>query len=53
VKHTLSFQYLSVKGELGSFSGGFPYPGIRNRELMRLLKRGYRMEKPETCSEEL
>ncbi|KAJ7374037.1 hypothetical protein OS493_009367 [Desmophyllum pertusum] len=25
--------------------GGFPYPGIRNRELMRLLKRGYRMEK--------
>ncbi|XP_078362125.1 uncharacterized protein LOC144646412 isoform X5 [Oculina patagonica] len=32
--------------------GGFPYPGIRNRELMRLLKRGYRMEKPDTCSEE-
>jgi len=32
--------------------GGFPYPGIKNRELMRLLKRGYRMEKPDTCSEE-
>ncbi|KAL9980675.1 hypothetical protein ACROYT_G009288 [Oculina patagonica] len=32
--------------------GGFPYPGITNRELMRLLKRGYRMEKPDTCSEE-
>ncbi|KAJ7380809.1 hypothetical protein OS493_007191 [Desmophyllum pertusum] len=32
--------------------GGFPYPGIRNRELMRLLKRGYRMEKPDMCSEE-
>ncbi|XP_078363420.1 fibroblast growth factor receptor 2-like [Oculina patagonica] len=32
--------------------GGFPYPGIKNSELMRLLKRGYRMEKPDTCSEE-
>ncbi|KAJ7374035.1 hypothetical protein OS493_009365 [Desmophyllum pertusum] len=36
-----------------SFSGGFPYPGIRHRELMRLLKRGYRMEKPDICSEEI
>ncbi|KAL9964324.1 hypothetical protein ACROYT_G027952 [Oculina patagonica] len=32
--------------------GGFPYPGIRNTEIMRLLKRGYRMEKPDTCSDE-
>ncbi|XP_078362132.1 uncharacterized protein LOC144646418 [Oculina patagonica] len=32
--------------------GGFPYPGIRNSELMRQLRRGYRMEKPDTCSEE-
>ncbi|KAL9980676.1 hypothetical protein ACROYT_G009289 [Oculina patagonica] len=32
--------------------GGIPYPGIRNRELTKLLKRGYRMEKPDTCSEE-
>ncbi|KAL9980680.1 hypothetical protein ACROYT_G009297 [Oculina patagonica] len=32
--------------------GGVPYPGVKNRELKRLLKRGYRMEKPDTCSEE-
>ncbi|XP_078362114.1 uncharacterized protein LOC144646407 isoform X2 [Oculina patagonica] len=32
--------------------GGNPYPGIKNRELMRLLRRGYRMEKPDVCSEE-
>jgi len=32
--------------------GGFPYPGIKSRELMRLLRRGYRMEKPDTCSDE-
>ncbi|KAL9980663.1 hypothetical protein ACROYT_G009275 [Oculina patagonica] len=32
--------------------GGFPYPGIRNSELMRQLRRGYRMEKPDTCSDE-
>ena len=34
-------------------SGGLPYPGIKNSELMRLLKRGYKMEKPDMCSEEL
>ncbi|XP_078362117.1 uncharacterized protein LOC144646410 isoform X2 [Oculina patagonica] len=32
--------------------GGFPYPGIKNSEIMTLLRRGYRMEKPDTCSEE-
>ncbi|XP_078362094.1 uncharacterized protein LOC144646399 isoform X1 [Oculina patagonica] len=32
--------------------GGYPYPGITNRQLMRLLKREYRMEKPVSCSEE-
>ncbi|KAL9980686.1 hypothetical protein ACROYT_G009304 [Oculina patagonica] len=32
--------------------GGFPYPGVKNRELIRLLRRGYRMEKPDVCSEE-
>ncbi|XP_078362112.1 uncharacterized protein LOC144646406 isoform X2 [Oculina patagonica] len=32
--------------------GGFPYPGVTKKELIRLLKSGYRMEKPDTCSEE-
>ncbi|XP_047133488.1 insulin receptor isoform X2 [Hydra vulgaris] len=31
--------------------GGTPYPTISNRELMDLLKSGYRMEKPQNCSE--
>ncbi|XP_078349309.1 uncharacterized protein LOC144634272 [Oculina patagonica] len=33
--------------------GGTPYPTIDNRELLRLLKDGYRMEKPDTCNDEL
>ncbi|XP_065677191.1 uncharacterized protein LOC100206932 isoform X2 [Hydra vulgaris] len=31
--------------------GGTPYPTISNRELLPLLKSGYRMDKPENCSE--
>ncbi|XP_065682131.1 ephrin type-A receptor 3 isoform X2 [Hydra vulgaris] len=31
--------------------GGTPYPTISNRELLTLLKTGYRMERPENCSE--
>lgn len=33
--------------------GGIPYPGITNREMYKLLKSGYRMEKPAICSDEL
>ena len=33
--------------------GGNPYPGISNKELYNLLKTGYRMEKPDTCSDKL
>jgi len=36
-----------------STMGGNPYPGINNKELYNLLKTGYRMEKPDTCSDEL
>lgn len=31
--------------------GGTPYPTINNKELLRLLKSGYRMEKPENCAD--
>ncbi|XP_065667576.1 proto-oncogene tyrosine-protein kinase receptor Ret-like [Hydra vulgaris] len=31
--------------------GGTPYPSISNRELLRLLKTGHRMERPKNCSE--
>nr|XP_047133479.1 uncharacterized protein LOC100205416 isoform X2 [Hydra vulgaris] len=31
--------------------GGTPYPSISNRELITLLKSGYRMERPENCSD--
>ena len=34
-------------------TGGVPYPGTSNAELLPLLKRGYRMEKPDNCSSEL
>ncbi|XP_065682561.1 uncharacterized protein LOC105848356 isoform X3 [Hydra vulgaris] len=33
--------------------GGTPYPAISNRELLSLLKSGYRMDKPENCSESI
>lgn len=36
-----------------STMGGNPYPGISNKELYKLLKTGYRMEKPDMCSDEL
>ena len=34
-------------------SGGFPYPSIQNEDLLSLLKRGYRMEKPDNCSSDV
>ncbi|XP_022799052.1 platelet-derived growth factor receptor alpha-like [Stylophora pistillata] len=33
--------------------GGTPYPTVNNRELLRLLKNGYRMEKPDVCNSEM
>ncbi|KAJ7385105.1 hypothetical protein OS493_017473 [Desmophyllum pertusum] len=33
--------------------GGTPYPLLGNAELMRRLKTGYRMEKPDLCSDNL
>eukprot|EP00794_Sanderia_malayensis_P020181 gene20181-22156_t len=33
--------------------GGTPYPTLTSQALLRSLKRGHRMEKPETCSDEL
>jgi len=33
--------------------GGSPYPTVTNTELYKLLKQGYRMEKPSFCSDEL
>lgn len=33
--------------------GGTPYPTVNNRELLRLLKNGYRMEKPDICNDEM
>lgn len=33
--------------------GGTPYPGTKNSELRSLLETGYRLERPQSCSEEL
>ncbi|KAH9495054.1 hypothetical protein Btru_018710, partial [Bulinus truncatus] len=33
--------------------GGSPYPTIPTRDLLKELQRGYRMEKPENCSQEV
>ena len=34
-------------------SGGVPYPTLTNSEVCRLLKTGYRMERPDMCSDEV
>jgi len=31
--------------------GGSPYPSVNNRELLGMLKSGYRMDKPDNCAE--
>lgn len=33
--------------------GEYPYPGVSNADLLDLLKKGYRMEKPPHCDCEL
>ncbi|XP_065661248.1 tyrosine-protein kinase receptor torso isoform X3 [Hydra vulgaris] len=33
--------------------GGSPYPNLNNHELLRCLKMGYRMEKPENCGNQI
>ena len=33
--------------------GGTPYPTIHIRDLLKALKGGYRMERPDNCSEEM
>ena len=33
--------------------GGTPYPLISNTDLLKELQNGYRMERPENCSQEM
>lgn len=33
--------------------GSTPYPSVQTNELLRLLNKGYRMEKPRNCSDEM
>ncbi|KAJ7393668.1 hypothetical protein OS493_003324 [Desmophyllum pertusum] len=33
--------------------GGVPYPTLTNAELCKLLKTGYRMERPDMCCDEV
>ena len=38
---------------LSLYLGGTPYPTMSNHELFLALKAGYRMEKPQMCSDEM
>ncbi|CAH3112865.1 unnamed protein product, partial [Porites lobata] len=55
-------QVFTVKSDIWSFGivlwevatiGGTPYPLLSNAELVRLLRSGYRMEKPDLCSDDV
>ena len=35
------------------FAGGSPYPLLNNADFVALLRTGYRMEKPDLCSDDL
>ncbi len=35
------------------YSGASPYPGMGGKEVMAQVRRGYRMDRPEHCSEEV
>ena len=35
------------------FTGSNPYPGIENRKILGLLKRGYRMPQPPECPDDM
>lgn len=35
------------------FPGGFPYPTVNDRDLLKLLLDGKRMEKPSNCTDEM
>ncbi len=34
-------------------SGSSPYPGMGGKEVMAQVRRGYRMEKPDHCADEV
>ncbi|XP_041469443.1 uncharacterized protein LOC121419171 [Lytechinus variegatus] len=55
-------QIFTTKGDVWSYGvvlfeivtlGAAPYPGISNKDMPKLLKGGYRMEKPENCSPQI
>lgn len=40
-----------IKKSFLSISGGSPYPEFNNQELLKKLKSGYRMDKPDNCAQ--
>ncbi|XP_065568224.1 uncharacterized protein LOC136032049 isoform X2 [Artemia franciscana] len=59
---SLADQLYTTKSDVWSFGillwelctlGSTPYPGLGPEKLYRLLKSGYRMERPDNCSQEL
>ena len=53
LKKIIHIAYSTSLKDCFYFQGGNPYPGLDNKEMYNLLKTGYRMEKPDSCSNEL
>ena len=51
ITHALLHNLNIIFNLLSLYLGGTPYPTMSNHELFVALKAGYRMEKPQMCSD--
>ena len=48
-----NYRHVIIYFSFSQSPGGVPYPTLTNSELYRLLDKGYRMERPDMCSDDV